>query len=193
MATESRPDTPLPPSATSPAIDVSLQPAMLSTALNVLRDISTIKVKVVANNSTTSLDPTQLHKRKVPGTQVVAFSHALTRSVVQLYTSVAIVSPLNVAELRGDTNVPSVGAGTVSAVPAEEVLEEVCKQLWLSMPFAARKNQVYDASCGPGDGSAYLCIPVSVSINATKYTAGKNNIAINKTCRTRQNIYHVSY
>lgn len=139
-----------------------------------LREVSALKVKVVAHNAAASLDPAQLLKTKVPGTSVVAFSHATSRSVVQVYASVAVACPANVAELRSSSGVPIAGAG----VPVEEVLEDLCRQLWLGMPFAARcGGRDWGTAAGPGDHSAYLCIPVSISVNATKYSVGKFSVS----------------
>lgn len=129
-----------------------------------LREVSTIKVKVVVHNAAASMDPAQLLKIKVPGTNVVAFTHVTSRSVVQLYASVAIVRPVNFAELKGGSGVPVAGSG----VPAEQVLEDLCRQLWLGMPLATP---------GPGDHSAYsayMCLPASISVNAAKFTGGRS-------------------
>lgn len=159
----------------------SLQAEPLNPELAALRVSHLMKVKVCANNTAvSSADVGQLSRTKLSGTSIVVTSSSSSSTssssasaaadnnysnrggVTQAYLSVAASATLNFAELKDRTS------GN-SGVLVEEVLRDVTRQLWLAAPFAARGKPAMDF---------YICLPISISINATKYSAGKNSALI---------------
>lgn len=158
----------------------SLQAEPLNPELAALRVSHLMKVKVCANNTAVSLaDVGQLSRTKLSGTSIVVTSSSSSSTssssasaaadnnsnrggVAQAYLSVAASAALNFAELKDR-------ASGNSGVLAEEVLRDVTRQLWLAAPFAARGKPAMDF---------YICLPISISINATKYSAGKYSALI---------------
>lgn len=80
---------------------------------------------------------------------------------------------MNFAELKDRV-------GASCGVLVEELLDDVCRQLWLAAPFASRGKPALDF---------YFCLPVSISISSTKFSSGKtmkyliNSLFICVICR----------
>ncbi len=141
-----------------PHMSWSLQAEPLHPELETLREAHAIKVKVCADNTAVSAaEAGHLSRTKLSGTNIVVTTSAPAGGVVQAYLSVATCATLNFAELKDKGGV---GCGVL----VEEVLDDVCRQLWLAAPFAARGKPALDF---------YLCLPMSISVSSTKYASGK--------------------
>lgn len=122
-----------------------------------------MKVKVCANNTAVSAESARhLNRTKLSGTNiVVTFATGSSSSgsggeIAQIYLAVSTNTALNFAELKDRSNASC-------GMSVDEILEDVCRQLWLAAPYSARGKQALDF---------YFCLPVSVSIHATKYSRG---------------------